>query len=234
MSARSTTAERLGPGDAFRDRIIQASIDLIQQQGLSALSMREVARRAGVSHKAPYHYLQDREAILAAIAEQGFRMLRDAVGAVANAGDGGAPQGKIVAVGKAYVRFALAHPAYFRVMFRPELVNPDRQPQVLEEGERACAICYEIVRDAVLAGLPAEPSVDALFLLSWSIGHGFACLALDGPLDRIMPGVDREAQLDDLLHAFSKLLEARAAQACAQPKRAAPPRKRDSASRSRA
>ena len=207
MSPPELDVERDASADAFRERIVQASIELIEEQGLSALSVREVARRAGVSHQAPYHYFEDREAILGAIAEQGFRMLRDKVSAVAPPKAGGALHEQMMAAGDAYIRFALAHPAYFRVMFRPELVAPERHPNVMAEGDRACSICYDIVRAAASAGLPADPSIDALFLLFWSVGHGFACLALDGPLDVIFPGADREAQLRDVLRAFSMLMD---------------------------
>jgi AcrR family transcriptional regulator len=224
--------------DAFRERIIQASLELIEQQGLGALSMREVARRAGVSHQAPYYYFADREAILGAIAEQGFRMLREAVAAALPSAADGSLYAGIMAAGEAYIRFAFAHPSYFRLMFRPDLVAPERHPKLKAEGDRACNTFYEIVRQAVAAGLPADPSLDALFLTYWSLGHGFACLALDGPLDVVMPDSDREAQLRGVLETLARLIEASVQQAAratqssgatrkkAQPKPKRAPRKR--------
>src|SRR5689334_22188088 len=125
------TSAKLDAGaqaDAFRERIVSASTELIEEQGLGALSMREVARRAGVSHQAPYYYFADRESILGAIAEQGFRMLGEHVQRCRIAGAG--VQATIVAAGRAYIEFALAHPAHFRVMFRPELVLTERHPNV--------------------------------------------------------------------------------------------------------
>lgn len=200
------TSEKLEPGaqaDAFRDRIVSASTELIEEQGLGALSMREVARRAGVSHQAPYYYFADREAILGAIAEQGFRMLGEFVQRSVVVGDG--VQAAIVAAGRAYLEFALAHPAHFRVMFRPELVLTERHPNVSGEGVRACDTFYQIVRQAVGAGLPAL-SIDALFLLCWSVVHGLSCLVLDGPLDVVMPHLDRKAQLAEVLDQFDQLM----------------------------
>jgi AcrR family transcriptional regulator len=223
-------SEAGAPADAFRERIVQASVELIQEQGLSALSMREVARRAGVSHQAPYYYFEDREAILAAIAEQGFRMLRETVMGAITPRQGDSLYAGIVAAGEAYIRFAFANPAYFRLMFRPELVSPLRHPSMKAEGDRACSSFYDIVRAAVQAGLPADPSLDALFLLYWSIGHGFACLALDGPLDAVMPDGNREQQTRDLLSAFSKLIAGGLGQSPARktemPKSRRAPRKR--------
>jgi AcrR family transcriptional regulator len=206
--------------DAFRDRIVSASTELIEEQGLAALSMREVARRAGVSHQAPYYYFADREAILGAIAEQGFRTLGEYVQRSVVEGDGA--HAPIVAAGRAYLEFALAHPAHFRVMFRPELVLTERHPNVSGEGVRACDTFYQIVRQAVGAGLPAL-SLDALFLLCWSVVHGLACLVLDGPLDVVMPHLDRKAQLTEVIAQFDRLMAASAGQApSSAPHRAAP------------
>jgi AcrR family transcriptional regulator len=208
------TLEKLDAGaqaDAFRERIVAASTELIEEQGLSSLSMREVARRAGVSHQAPYYYFADREAILGAIAEQGFRMLGEYVVRSAPQGSG-CERAAIIAAGRAYLEFALAHRAHFRVMFRPELVSVERNPNVLGEGVRACDQFYQIVCTAVTAGLPAQPSVDALFLLCWSVVHGLACLVLDGPLDKVMPHADRKSQLHDVITQFEHMLNASAAQ----------------------
>lgn len=211
-SGRSARSEGGAQADAFRERIIQASTELIREQGLSALSMREVARRAGVSHQAPYYYFADREAILGAIAEQGFGMMRECVQRSIPE-RAGAAHDAIIAAGRAYLEFAFAHPAHFRVMFRPELVSPERHPNVQDQGLRACDVFLRIVQEAVAAGLPAEPSVDSLFLLCWSVVHGLSCLVLDGPLDVVMPNGDREAQLRDVLTTFSRMAEASIAQA---------------------
>lgn len=204
--------ENAAQADAFRERIVQASTELIQEQGLSALSMREVARRAGVSHQAPYYYFADREAIIGAIAEQGFRMMSEFVQRSIPE-RARAPHETIVAAGHAYLEFAFAHPAHFRVMFRPELVAPERHPNVQGEGLRACDAFLSIVKSAVAGGLPAEPDVDALFLTCWSFAHGLACLVLDGPLEVVAPDKDRKAQVRDAVNAFAHMIEASVAQA---------------------
>lgn len=211
-SAPAGRNDNAAQADAFRERIVQASTELIQEQGLSALSMREVARRAGVSHQAPYYYFADREAIIGAIAEQGFRMMSEfvqrSIPSLSRA-----PHETIIAAGHAYLEFAFAHPAHFRVMFRPELVAPERHPNVQGEGLRACDAFLSIVKSAVEGGLPAEPDVDALFLTCWSFAHGLACLVLDGPLEVVAPDKDRKAQVRDAVRAFAHMVEASAAQA---------------------
>jgi AcrR family transcriptional regulator len=215
LSVRSSPTgrnENAAQADAFRERIVQASTELIQEQGLSALSMREVARRAGVSHQAPYYYFADREAIIGAIAEQGFRMMSEFVQrSMLERPD--APHESILAAGRAYLEFAFAHPAHFRVMFRPELVSPERHPNVQGEGLRACDTFLGIVQRAVDNGLPGVPNVDALFLACWSFAHGLACLVLDGPLAVVAPDKDPKAQIRDALTAFAHMMEASVAQA---------------------
>jgi hypothetical protein len=96
---------------------------------------------------------------------------------------------------------------------RPELVSPERHPNVQGEGLHACDTFYRVVGSAVEAGLPADPSVDALFLLCWSVVHGLACLVLDGPLDVVMPNSDRQAQLRDVLSTFARMIDASVQQA---------------------
>lgn len=224
-------AEKLEGGaqaEAFRERIMQASVELIREQGLGALSMREVARRAGVSHQAPYHYFTDRQAILSAIAEQGFDMLRARVREGTEDRSGPLLQ-RIMRAGEAYIMFAFEQREHFRMMFRPELVNMADYPGLKNAGNRACDIFYEVVCETVEAGLPADVSVESLFALCWSVGHGFACLAIDGPLDVVMPGMDRAQQMRDLLKTFALMMEARVAQAKPKPvvtigKRAAKPK----------
>ncbi|MCA9555264.1 MAG: TetR/AcrR family transcriptional regulator, partial [Myxococcales bacterium] len=87
----------------LRDRILAASVELVQEAGIGALSMREVARRAGVSHQAPYHHFSDKEAILAALAEAGFRRLADAL----EAATGADAVEALTASGQAYLQFAI-------------------------------------------------------------------------------------------------------------------------------
>src|ERR1700754_1736639 len=118
MTPTATTV-RSAAKDDVRAGILQASLALMNEGGLGALSMREVARRAGVSHQAPYHYFADREAILAELAGDGFDKLHDyMVSALGHARPNRGSRAK--ALGEAYVRFALNHPELFKLMFRCE------------------------------------------------------------------------------------------------------------------
>src|SRR5262245_51637447 len=107
MPARHATAQGGTASEAgeLRARIVRASIELIEEEGLAHLSMREVARRAGVTHQAPYHHFADREAILGEIAEQGFRLLCERIETVARENPRGTPLREVerlIALGETY------------------------------------------------------------------------------------------------------------------------------------
>lgn len=171
--------------------------------------MREVARAAGVSHQAPYHWFADREAILAAMAEEGFRLLTDRLEAATVPGSTAGEH--IESLGRAYVQFACDHPSEFRLMFRPDFVDHERFPALLACGEKAFARLPEAIQRCVEEGLPVEPSFDAHVVLAWSMVHGLACLMLDGPLAKKLPNAvnARDTTIDDALRALRLLVEAR-------------------------
>jgi AcrR family transcriptional regulator len=155
--------ERATPerGEGLRERVLRASQELIEEQGLAALSMREVARRAGVSHQAPYNHFEDREAILAALAEDGFNGLQERFREVL--GEARKEPGAVAmvkAMCRAYIEFAVARPAHFRVMFRPELVDLERCVAAREAGDSAFAYLHasvaELTEEGFLPGVPAE------------------------------------------------------------------------------
>jgi AcrR family transcriptional regulator len=190
-----------------RSRILRASRMLIEREGLSALSMREVARRAGVSHQAPYNHFPDREAILGALAEEGFAILREKLVTALGASGDDAPT-RIQHGVQAYVEFAVNHPAHFRLMFRPELVDLEKCPGAKVEGDATFQLFTEVLNHGVAQGLPAEPSMDALIALGWSVCHGLACLILDGPLARKLPHAERNAIIHGVSQAFAGMMRA--------------------------
>jgi AcrR family transcriptional regulator len=188
------------PAEDLRRTLLDASLDLIAREGLEAFSMREVARRAGVSHQAPYHYFSDREAILAAIVAEGFQRLRDDMAAAREAADG-APA-RLNAIGKAYLDFAVGHPAHFKLMFRSELVRAEKHESAGECAQSAFDVLVSTASEA--AGAP-----DPTFVLTaWSLAHGLATLLLEGKLEKKF-GNSKRAQLaaaHAVLDSFAALL----------------------------
>jgi AcrR family transcriptional regulator len=164
----------------LRRTLLQASVALILEKGLDELSLREVARRAGVSAAAPYHHFATRQDLLAALALDGFGMLTERMRAARDAANA-VPSERLCAIGEAYVRFAVEHPAHFRLMFRHSLVPFDALPA---DGSReAFVVLLDAVAD-VLGDENVSLHVErrGLVLLAWSAVHGAAELLLDGPL----------------------------------------------------
>ncbi len=157
----------------LRTALVGAALDLLAEDGADAVSLRAVARRAGVSAMAPYRHYPDKEALLAAVAVQGFDGLRE----VLRAADDAVPSGQaLVEQAVAYVRYALEHPALFRLMFGPKRLGV--HPELAAAGEAA----YAVLAARVAVEAPADADRDARALGGWSMVHGLASLFLD---DRI-------------------------------------------------
>ena len=173
---------RTEPAD-LRQRILDTSRAVLDEQGAAGLSLREVARRAGVTHQAPYHHFADRESILAELVSQGFGELeRRLARAHARSAD---PQATLAASGLAYVVFALDNPGVFRIMFRTDLCDQARFPQTQAAAQRAHGELRQLVR--LVHGSQNGPGDEALAALHWAQVHGLACLLLDGPLGLQLP-----------------------------------------------
>jgi AcrR family transcriptional regulator len=201
----------------LRERVLRASVELIEEEGLGALSMREVARRAGVSHQAPYHYFPDRMAILAAVAERGFQMIEDKL-REARAQAQGATHA-IELAGIAYVDFACEHPAHFRIMFRPELVDLHLHHEADCTATKAFCHVPELVMGLFQAGLPEDIGIEPMSALLWSTVHGFACLLLDGSLGEKLPSMkDPRQAARDLARSMRRMLDTAIGKAAAAAK----------------
>ncbi|MFK4224231.1 TetR/AcrR family transcriptional regulator [Streptomyces sp. NPDC019890] len=151
----------------LRQAVLTAALDVITTEGPSALSLRDLARRAGVSHAAPAHHFKDRAGLLTAIATEGYDLLAASLA--------GAPD--LRERGVHYVRFAVEHPAHFQVMFQPDLYRPD-DPELLAAKARAA----EQLRASVADRIPAEDA-GLMGIAAWSIAHGFATLLLSHNLE---------------------------------------------------
>lgn len=184
----------------LREKLIAATEALILERGVDGFSLREVARRAGVSPAAPSHHFGDAKGLLAEVAYLGFRDFADALDAADKKG-GADPRNRLYEQGLAYVRFALKNPARFTLMFRHDKYGSG--PEKLQEASgRAYAALENAIRDATgtAPSAPLPPDGFGLLLATWSIVHGFAHLALGGELNhaREQAGID-QGVLDYLL-----------------------------------
>lgn len=193
--------------EGLEEDILRAAVRLIDDQGLAALSFREVARRAGVSHQAPYHYFADREAILAALAERGFTKLRDAMAEARRRG--ATPTDVIEHAIAAYVTFACDYPAYFRIMFRPELVRIGNYPSCQAMVDASFKHVPEMVTECMTAGFPESVGVDVMTTLFWSTAHGLAQLLVEGQLATTLPNFaeDRRRVIAQIAGAMRLMVE---------------------------
>ncbi|WP_067466411.1 TetR/AcrR family transcriptional regulator [Nocardia amamiensis] len=192
---------------ALRDALLAACLRLIETEGLAAVSLRRVAREAGVSTAAPYHHFPDRAALLATLSTQGFQSLGAYLTAARD--DATTPMGALSAMARAYVRFSREQPAYFRLMFRPELSQPDKHPDAMAAGDAAFGVLADAIAQCVRAGaLPADKA-DTLAVMFWGLGHGLASLWLDGQLEKraIQFGTTASDLVDDVMRTFTTLIE---------------------------
>ncbi|MCU1646321.1 MAG: hypothetical protein JWN03_6596 [Nocardia sp.] len=202
------TKDRYHHGD-LREELLRASLRLIDTEGLAAVSLRRVAREAGVSPGAPYHHFTDRAALLAALATRGFELLGAAL--ISTRDTTSSAREALIEMAEGYVGFAREHPTYFRLMFRPELSQPHNQPDTEDAGDAAFAVLEDTLADATRAGeLPAEDA-ETLALAWWSLAHGLASLTLDGKLEARSAhmGTTAAALADRVTRMFADLIDSR-------------------------
>jgi AcrR family transcriptional regulator len=153
----------------LRNGLLEAARGILEERSLNALTLRAVARRAGVSHAAPYRHFPNHESLLVELGIEGFQELRRSI--VEAAKVAGSESDRIANIGAAYMRFVAKRPAVARLMFGSQLTNRDKFPTL---GQAADAIGNEI-------GAALHDS--ALGLAVWSAVHGLAMLVLENVID---------------------------------------------------
>jgi AcrR family transcriptional regulator len=177
----------------LRRALLEEAAKAIQEGGVGDLSLRDLARRAGVSHGAPARHFSDKAALLTALATDALERFQAALlGGMAEAGDSALDRHR--AIGMGYVRFAVEHPAYFRLMTsRRDFFEADA------EFDAAYKRLFETIREATVAaqqeGWATGSDPDDLLLLSWSVVHGFAMLWVEGGIQDYFGSIGPEAAL---------------------------------------
>jgi len=190
---------------ALRDALLEAAERVLEREGLPGLTLRAVAREAGVSHAAPTHHFGDLAGLVSELAAIGFQQFNAAM-AAAGAVDGAAME-KAMARAKAYVAYARAHPGMYGLMFRTERLDMSR-PSL----QQAASASFAGLAGAVGASRQEQIFDQALSLdqaaaiaRAWCLVHGFTMLLLDGRLSdilrRLPEGTDAETLLDAMLRA---------------------------------
>ena len=196
-TARPAKRDSYHHGD-LRRALLDAAGALLEEQGSGALSLRAAARRSGVSQTAPYRHFPDKQALLAALGAEGFDWLCQRLEAAC--ADSGAGRDRIVALGIAYVGFALKHPARFRLMFSAEIPNKDDHPELAAAVDRT----YELVRGCVGVVSADGVSADVRTFGHWAMAHGAAMLLLEGKVRNVGDSyAERKAAVEAILKMYA-------------------------------
>ena len=169
----------------LREDLLRISCELLDEGGPDALSMREVARRAGCTHQAPYHYFTNRETILAALVEAGFDELANRLREAHDLVETEDHRTLVAAAGNAYVEFALTNPGVFRIMFRRDMCDPARFPGVQAASRRTYDELGRLAR--INFGKRAIREHETAL---WASVHGLAVLLLDGLMADELPALE--------------------------------------------
>ncbi len=175
---------------SLRSALIDAAIELLAERGTAEFTLRELAKGLGVTHAATYHHFKDKDDLFAAVAEDGYRRLGEAVEAAAQQ----APEHPVLKMremGSAYVRFACENQAHFRVMFGRKFADISRYPSMEDAGQQTKGLMEQMVHSGHQEGL-YEPSADVeeLIAVSWSTVHGLALLTINGHFDYLKQDQD--------------------------------------------
>lgn len=160
----------------LKNALIQAGIEILSREGMEALSLRQVARRAGVSHTAPYAHFADKQALIAAIAAAGYQKLYEALIAAQQPQDD--PLARLMGTAHAYLQFALDEPDHFRITFSGVVEAEQDYPDYVEQSKRCFALVVKVVEDCQTGGLFTQADAQLIAVSIWSCIHGFVQLLL--------------------------------------------------------
>jgi AcrR family transcriptional regulator len=169
-------------GGGLRSDLIQAALQLIDEEGADRLSLRAVARRVGVSWAAPAHYFGDKEELFTAIAVEGLQLLADQVMNTAPFRGGHDPD-QAATVAKLYAQFATDHPARFEVMCRRALLRSE-DPRVRVAEDRLFLALGHLIAMSQRAGWRTDQDTESLAATAWCLAHGYCALSAQGSLAR--------------------------------------------------
>ena len=180
----------------LKQALLETALEHLRLYGPDKISLRALARDVGVSQTAPYRHFEDKTALLAALAAEGFRRLNQASGSVIKSEDSAATALQLS--GKAYIHFALDNPKLYHLMFGPLLSPDDEFPELEEAGGQAFGVIISIVQRGIESGefVNEDPLLVANSM--WAMVHGISSLMLDRRFDCVEGGIS-ESVLDKSL-----------------------------------
>jgi AcrR family transcriptional regulator len=159
----------------LRKVLIAIATDLLVEDGVQALSLRKIAQIAGVSHNAPYMHFADKESVLVAIAEEGFRLLSLNIEAAISL-SANSTREQLIAASQAYVRFALGHPGHVQVMFRT--FDQTKYPSLIENSQTSLNRLFDLVKSGQENGELNSGNTYAITKAIWAMVHGISAISI--------------------------------------------------------
>jgi AcrR family transcriptional regulator len=179
----------------LKNALIQAGMEILAREGVGGLSLRKVAKQAGVSHAAPYAHFTDKQALIAAISTEGFKQLYSQIESVKETYRTD-PETLLIETAWAYVQFALHAPDRFKLMFSSVLEKEKDYPDFVEISQKNFRQVVEIIEICQEAGILKTGDPDLIALSLWGAVHGFVSLLLEGQISHT---VLEKAALKDIL-----------------------------------
>jgi AcrR family transcriptional regulator len=165
----------------LRQSLIDGAIELLAEKDVSSFSLREVARRVGVSHTSPYRHFEDKEALLAAVAEEGFLELTELMRIASDRSSSDSLE-KLEAIGVAYVKFGVDRPTHYRVMFGSRKEQQTEYPSLAKAANIAFSILEGAIARGQIKGAIRSGYTQQLAWVAWSLVHGLVMLLINGQL----------------------------------------------------
>jgi AcrR family transcriptional regulator len=189
----------------LKNALIRAGVEILAEQGVGGLSLRQVALRAGVSHAAPYAHFADKQSLIAAISTDGFRRLYEKLAETASANllD---PRRQLLETAAAYLEFAAEDPAHFKIMFSGILEQEKDYPEFVDASKKNYELMVGIVQACQAAGvLPSEPAEQTAVSI-WATVHGLAALSIEKQIPRTL--LERHSPAEILRGALQRYFAA--------------------------
>jgi AcrR family transcriptional regulator len=179
----------------LKNALIKAGVEILEREGVGGLSLRKVAKQAGVSHAAPYSHFADKQALIAAISTEGFKQLYSQIEAVTDMYFAD-PETLLIETAWAYVQFALNAPDRFKLMFSSVLEKEKEYAEFVEISQKNFDQLVKIVEVCQQTGALKSGASDVVAVSVWSAVHGFTSLLLEGQISHT---VLEKASLKELL-----------------------------------
>ncbi|SEC63946.1 transcriptional regulator, TetR family [Rhizobiales bacterium GAS188] len=180
----AATAPRPYHHGKLKEALVEAALGLAEEAGVEGVTVREAARRAGVSSAAPFRHFPDREALMTAVAAESLRRFRVEIDAALRDAPAGDPLARFRAIGIAYIRWSLRNPAHFHIISTRSLFDFERSEALRDDNAEIISMVESALAEAAELGLLGSADVRLLQIAGRALVYGFARMVIDGHLPR--------------------------------------------------